>query len=469
MSFESRTPGLKSTWWTPRLAWLLLAAAIVRFLLYAIAVACSGTHIVIGGDTVSYLVPGRNLLLHGQFVADGVPDLIRTPGYPLFLAITSLAGMQVAAVVNILLSIFCVLLVWRLAYRIFIDNRIALGAAWIAAFEPVLIENSFLLQSETLFAALFLLSMERLVRFFGNHKLTVLIQAGLWLAAAIYVRPVAYYLPCALAAGLLVVFARTPSLRLKAPAVLLLAVIPCLAIWHVRNYLVAEYKGFASISDVNLYFSNAGIIIARQEHRKFWVLVSQMGWSTFTDHTGQLYLYPKYVDSHPEQVTWNQTQRLAFMHAEAIRILRAHMGFYLRICLENLIQITFKPGSSEIDQYLSLHKQISRQDKLDLGPVKWMGVLVHEYPWAVAEMLAFEIVILGIYLFAIRGAFRMGTRNPILWLLLGVSLYFLFVAAIVGGASSDARYRLPSMPCVCILAAAGVQRLRSLPASKEHC
>src|SRR5579875_1496795 len=99
----------KSEWWTPRLAAPLAAAAVVRIGLLAASVWRSGPGVVIGADTVSYLVPGRNLLLHGRFFADGVPDLVRTPGYPLFLALITRAGIPFAVAVNVLLSLLCVL------------------------------------------------------------------------------------------------------------------------------------------------------------------------------------------------------------------------------------------------------------------------------------------------------------------------------------------------------------------------
>ena len=36
-------------------------------------------------DTGSYVVPARELLARGTFTARGEPELLRTPGYPLFL------------------------------------------------------------------------------------------------------------------------------------------------------------------------------------------------------------------------------------------------------------------------------------------------------------------------------------------------------------------------------------------------
>jgi hypothetical protein len=67
-------PGFQAEWWTPRLIWPLIAAAVVRLALLAVSLFQSGSGALILSDTSSYLDPGRNLLLHGRFVAEGVPD-----------------------------------------------------------------------------------------------------------------------------------------------------------------------------------------------------------------------------------------------------------------------------------------------------------------------------------------------------------------------------------------------------------
>src|SRR5208283_2091266 len=161
---------------------------------------------------------------------------------------------------------FSVVMVWRLARAVFSDRRIAIVAAWIFAFEPLSIVYSILLLSETLFLALFLMSLIRLVEFLRTRRLPALAAAGLWLAAATFVRPVTYYLPVALAAGLMAVLARAPGLRWKAPAVLLLSVLPWLAAWQIRNRVETGFAGFSSIQAENLYFFSAVVVSSRLAH-----------------------------------------------------------------------------------------------------------------------------------------------------------------------------------------------------------
>jgi hypothetical protein len=293
--------------------------------------------------------------------------------------------------------------------------------------------------------------------------LPVLAVAGLWLAAATFVRPVTYYLPFALALGLLAVYLRVPNLRWRAPAVLLISVLPWLAAWQIRNWGETGYRSFSSITEINLYFFNAPEVTARMEHRSFSDVKKELGYVDFTNHSGQDYLFAPYLALHPEQAGWSQALRLAFMHSEAVRIIRAHPSVYLSACLAHLFKTVFDPGAGSFDALLNPGDPRHIAGLImEKGLVSGGLVLAREYPWIAAEKAAFAVVLLALYLFAVRGVYRCDMRNPYLWLLLGISLYFLVVSGAVGGAGADARFRLPVMPVVCIFAAAGVWRTKAV-------
>lgn len=447
-------------WWTPRLAGPLIAAAIVRLTLLAVTIARAGSSALFSPDTKGYLEPGQNLLLHGRFFAEGAPDVLRTPGYALFLAVTSLAGMPAAALANVILSAFSVILVWRLCRAVCDDGRIAIGAAWIFAFEPISAVSSTLLVTETLFLALFLLSLERLATFLRGRSLPVLAAAGLWLAAATFVRPVTYYLPIALALGLFLVLARVPGIRWKAPAVLLISVLPLVAAWQIRNWTETGYAGFSSVSEVNLYYFIAPDVTARVEHRNFSDVRSELGYGCATNCGERFYLYPRYLALHPEQAEWSQGRRLTFMHSEAAGVIRAHYGVYLRTCFSHLLVALFSPGTGTFSS-LQSPEEFERMSQLIAYKDPTLGsmALAKTYPWIAAEKAGFVAALLVLYALAAWGIFRGGIDRVCLWLLLGTSLYFFAVTAAAAGAGVAARYRLPVMPALCILAAAGAVRL----------
>ena len=435
-------------WWTPRLAGPVIAAGAVRLGLLAVALALGGSGALNQPDTYSYLEPGRNLLLHGSFVEAGLPDIARTPGYALFLALLSLAGPIAAALAQVILSVLSVVLVWRLARAVFADGRIALVAAWIFAFEPLSVIYSILLLSETLFLVLFLLSLAGLVEFLRCRRLRGLAAAGLWLAAATFVRPVTYYLPIALAVGLFLVLAHVPGLRWKAPAVLLVSVLPWLAAWQIRNRVETGFGGFSSIEAHNLYFFSAGDVTARVEHRSLAQVDAELGYDDAR----------LFVARHPATAGWNQAQRLEFMRSQAGRVLRAHPWVFLRTHVEGMMRTALNPGAAVLVSLLGTPVDgatfVREQDE---GPVAAALQAARRFPLQTAVMAALEAVLLAMYVFAVLGVVRWRAPNPCLWMLLGVSLYFF---AVSGGVVGEARFRLPVMPVLCILAAAGVMQRR---------
>ena len=437
----------ENAWWTPRLAAPVAAAAAVRLALLASSLIRSGTSIIASGDTASYLEPGRSLLLHGRFVTAALPEIDRTPGYPLFLALASLPGPAVAAFVQVCISVFSVVLVWRLGCAVFGKECTSTGAAWFFAFEPVSVIYSVRLLPETLFLALFLLSLERLAAFLRDRRLPVLAAAGLWLAAATFVRPVTYYLPIALALWLVLALARVPGLRWKAAVVLLACVAPWLAAWQLRNWTETGFGGYSTIVARNLYFYQAAEVTARTEHRPFVQVQSELG---YPDEQA-------YREHHSEQADWSQNQRVAFMRSEGDRVLRAHPGVYLRTHVEGSFMVAFTPCAADLLRLLRAYPEDGATPRrvMDEGPVRAALRLVRAHPWAASVMAILEGALISLYGFAALGAMYGGVRKEVLWLLLGVSLYFL---AVSGGAQAVGRYRLPIMPVVCIFAAAGVRR-----------
>lgn len=469
MTSQSTSPapsqGSKNAWWTPRLAGPVILASVIRFGLLIVALAKTGTSAVGGTDTSSYLIPGQNLLFHGTFSADGVPALMRTPAYPLFLAITSLAGMTAASFINVLLSIFCLVLVWRLAKAVSGDDRIAIAAAWLMVVEPLTIVFSILLLSETLFMAFFLFGLERVAWFFRANQLRLLAVAGLSFAAAAYVRPAAYYLPVAMAIGLVVVLIRQPGLRWKAPAVLLISCLPWLFAWQVRNMAETGYRGFSSARELNLYFQNAVEITVRLQHRNYFDVHQEFGYSPFFGRSGQIYLAQAYVDHHPDQAGWTQAQRIAFMGAEGSKAIRAHPGIYVQTCISPLIAMILEPGAGYFSYLLNMGgTELSNGVATNEGAAHFGIRLIKTQPGVAASKVVFLVVLLAFYWLALLGVLRGSIKNPYMALLLGTALYFIAVCGITGGPGLDPRFRIPVLPIVCILAAAGLLRKKTIAA-----
>jgi len=443
-----------------RSAWLpLLVAALLRFGLMIAAFVLTGTSVMTQGDTASYLEPGHNLVVNNQFMSAGLPEIDRTPVYPLFAQLTGMAWDNVLLTVSIqiLLSLACLLLVRQIANRIFpvegASGNAGMLAAWLFAFEPLSILCTARVMPETLFLFFLLLTIERILAFQQTEELAALAAAGLFLAAATYTRPVSYYLGPLLIVGLAITAPKHRGLRWRAPAVLLITLVPCLAAWQLRNSVDTGYSGFSSIVEKNLYFFQSAEVTAELQHVSLEAQQQSLG-------------YPEdkyYATAHPEQAAWSQpwsqSDKLHFMRTQALAVIAAHPVLYLGTHIAGVGVVAFTPCATELLQMLGAyphggaipHRIVNEDITASIQRIVTM------YPVAAATMALFEVYLLFLYIFAIRGCLRARDTRLAMLTLTGIILYFILIS---GGAQAVGRYRLPIMPALCILAAGGLMRTR---------
>lgn len=434
----------------------LAGAAVVRIALGAAVLLRSGTQGLVAEDTASYLEPGRNLLWHGAFQTAGMPEIGRTPGYPLFLAATSGAGWTLAALAQVAVSVLNVWLVVRLARALGWKEPGVRSAAWLMAMEPLAVVYSVRLLAETLFCAFLLVSFERLVVFLRVRTWSALCGSGLALSLAIFVRPVGYPLPLLWAAALAIWGWRQPPVHrphrsllwLKAPALLLASTAPLLAAWQLRNFAVSGYGGFSSIAIRNTYFYTAAVAQAQAEGRSLAAEQSAFG---YPDEVA-------YLRSHPEQAAWSQAARLRYMRTEGRRILAAHWAGVVRMQLAGAGVVMFSPGAAEALEMLRLGAGPAPARVLQEGALRAAWRILRSDPARAAGMTLLELWLLALYGLALRGAWRCGCRRSVLALLIGTAFCFFVLS---GGIQAVSRFRMPVMPLVCVLAGAGLLEQRA--------
>ena len=436
----------------------LAVAACLRLGLMLLAFALTGTRIMTQGDTSSYIDPGRSLFFHGAFATLGAPEIDRTPGYPIFAVFTGMAFDNVLLTVTaqILIALASLILVARIAERIFPShgvrpNRsVGLFAAWLFAFEPLMLTSAIRLMPETLFVLLLLFAVERILSFLETRNLIQLAFAGVLLASATFVRPVSYYLGFALAIGLAIASPKQRGLRWNAPAILLLGILPWLAAWQLRNKIETGYSGFSSIVEENLYFFQSAEVTAEMRHISLGAEQKELG-------------YPddlSYIAMHPEQRDWSRSQKLRFMRRQSLQILSQHPLLYLKTHIRGVAIVAFTPCATEMLQLLDAYPPPDTMPRriLNEGLTKSLLRVLTAHPGVSIAMAAFEAWLLMLYALAAYGIFHAKKTDASVLLLLGIALYFLLIS---GGAQAIGRYRAPVMPELCIFAAAGLVALRT--------
>ena len=420
-------------------------ALLLRVLLpVASTIAVGNEGVFLFPDSTGYIRPAEELLRTGRFANDGSPEIMRTPGYPILLAIGILLGKPVLVTIalQVVLSLLTVWLVHRITVLMFENENAAAAAALLYALEPLSILYTTLILTETLFASLVAAFFFCLADYFKRRQaLGTLILAALALSASVYVRPVSYYLPVLATLALLpALLVRFRKIKYALHALVFLAVsLGLVTTWQVRNRVETGYRGFSAISDLNLYLYQGASARAKAEGLPFQEVQRRL----------------RLFEGHPEQSSWTEAQRSAFMRREGVRMILRHPAAYTQIHLGGMVRILFDPGSVD---YLKLFQAYPRLGGLlaniaDRGLASVLFGLLKGNPLVFWLQLLFFVLLAAYYALALLGLISRSRAD--VWdkvALVAIIAYFVLIS---GGPHGYSRFRHPAMPFLCVLAGHG--------------
>lgn len=191
-------------------------------------------------DSTAYLDLAANLLRHGAFVATTgstlTPEVYRTPGYPVFLALFQMifGSQPVVPVVitQIILDCASVVLVTLVARRLFDSERIGVISGLLVAVNPNQIISSGTLLTETLFCFLMIVTLWLAIWSLKQGDWKLAVAAGLVMAAAAYARHVGIVFAVCIGAFMII---KAPRSFYKTAIPFLVAYGLCILPWMIRN------------------------------------------------------------------------------------------------------------------------------------------------------------------------------------------------------------------------------------------
>lgn len=210
-------------------------------------------------DAESYLTVARNFLSHGSISesleAPFVPDSLRTPLFPFFLALflwLKIPFLGIVAVHNIFAGLSAVL-VYRIGKTVFDSRAVGIVTALFVAIEPLSIYWNNLLMADNLFSFLFLLAVYLFIR---RNLYVSFIVLGL----SALTRPIGlYFFPLFLGMAIFrhyrdwgVGWGSTMAM-LKTAALAVFLLLAIVSPWMVRNKAVFDTWSLSSAGWVNLY------------------------------------------------------------------------------------------------------------------------------------------------------------------------------------------------------------------------
>ena len=281
------------------LAAVCAIAIIARLTLFSIGPAHDTTR-AFYGDSTRYVELANNLITHNTFGIDqedaGVihiplaklrthrgeierpgpnglrPEILRTPGYPFFIAtlLKTNLPLNTVLITQCLISTGSVLLVYLLGFALVRSHRTALIAALLIALNPadILVANGLL--SETLFTAVMLLGLWLAVAFAQQNPI-IAATSGFTLGLAVLIRPIAVFLGPAIGIWMIATNRQLKTL-IPALAITISSLMPAAA-WAMRNNSVGFGYRISSIPFIsNFFYTGAYVRITgrNQDTRNHW-------------------------------------------------------------------------------------------------------------------------------------------------------------------------------------------------------
>ena len=415
-------------------------------------------------DSFGYEDLAVNLLQQGRFDVPGEPmvGLIRTPGYPVFVAgIYGIAGRIPGWVilVQLILDALTTLLIWRIGRRYF-SETIGLLSAFIYAISLNATVGALYLLSDTLFTFLLVVALFFLSRYWLKPDQRWLIFLGVFLGLMPLVRPIGLYL-----ALIWIVFCAIKQWKdsikrwYSQPLVLGVLFTVLVAPWILRNYASTGRAMFSAAEAMNLYCCFAPAALAEDEK------------ITFLEARAQVeapFRFQSLNTVEPPQL---------FRAADyAVQIILRHPAGYAKAYFKGVLATLFEPAYKQWLQLLGIDYTASGF-LAKMMALDWRGALTGLSETTVAGWLWLVIPIVnGIYtiveyVFATWGAykiFRQSSDNQVLalTLLCAITILYLVVAPGTGG---GLRFRIPAESLLALLAAVGLVKTNFVftPATRE--
>lgn len=259
-------------WYKDKIFWYIfsaLAAVKLASFIYICFFHPDGESVLALPDSIGYVYPAQTFLQEGSMweAVSVSPMLMRTAGYPFFLAAVQLLTGNMTWAVALwqnILSLFLLLPVYLTAHRLS-GVSAARWSTLLCAASVLYFSLSFAVLTETLCTFLLAWFVFFIIRFFQTPHTLDLLTSALFLASAVYVRPAAYYF-IPVCTVILICFCGAKLIRfpaLKTAGVFLLPIIIAVGAWHTRNALTAGFSGFTSVGAYNLYIWNEDYLARR--------------------------------------------------------------------------------------------------------------------------------------------------------------------------------------------------------------
>jgi hypothetical protein len=365
------------------------------------------------------------------------PEIFRVPGYPVIISffilifnkffLISLLIFQ--AIVD---SLTCIL-VYKLSNLIFWNNKASNKSSILASLFQVIsilaIVYTSKILSETIFTFLVILTLfllQRLVTKLKYEKQKIryrsIIIISFLSSILCYIRFIFFPLSIFL---IIIVYCFSRKIRILILGIII--IIGCIGIWCIRNYEVANYPGFSSVSNILLYRYNACAVESVKNNRSY---------------DTQQKIFDANLKKYP-----SQAKQAEFSKNHGMKILTENPVLYLNLHLRGDVKTLF-PAIGEL--YKMLGYKIGSSGTLAIinskglyaGVKHYFSGNLHLFFYAIPVIIFLFLKYLAfllafIYIFFTKNNTGNGKLMHLIYLI--IILYFLLIP----GPAATPRFRVP--------------------------
>ena len=424
------------------------AAAVLIRLCYAIP-GMLNPDLVIRTDTVTYLKPALSLLYDGTYSTEpgsGIPALVRTPFYPLYLAVLlGISGHSLGfcVLVSSVIGGLTVIPVF-LSARLYAPWKAALAATILFALNPTGIALSPMLISDTLCLFVIAFQVFFFLQFLKTRRPVFLYSSAVIAGAATLVRPLnlLWILPCIFVICCLKELPWRKKLTYSLWSLLLFLLI--FSPWTVRNHIHGAGWRIDAIS-ANTALHNRSALESRlsgipgEELRKNYLAEAEMEFR-----------------NHPEKYP-TEAEKLSYFEGKLFELIREHPFRYFSLHLRPEVLI---PDAASFFENLGL-TQTGRGTWDVINRHGLLAGIRHYFngnyllPCLLAPLLLAAALTYGLaFCTLVRALVKRDWLMILLFLLLAE--YYLFMT----GPVAMPRYQLPALPFLTVMAGCALAHLR---------
>lgn len=441
---------------------LLLSVGVCKVVVFCPVYRTDPTRILTP-DSLSYNNTAKAFLKTGRFAISSdrpdIPQTVRTPGYPFFIAaIYAFFGQSYfpLIIIQIFISLGTIVITYRLA-SILWAQHIAVISAFLLSLDLPSFINSQQILADTVFT--FVLSCAIFASLYAIKSSQYLVFRaliyGIIFSLATLIRPVVYYIIFPVLITYIILWRKLFKLRWKTITIATIAVIVPWSIlvggWQLRNYLLTGSVEFSTVVGWNLLFCRGAGIIAERDGISYNEARQRLGFGVYTE-------------LHPETKNWSEVQLDRRWKHEGLHIITKYPWLFLKSQTRGFLKMMLGTGETTVLKFLG-----EGQEKT--GPLKdFLHMPFERYiqEWIIERTGFFVLFLFAegyLIIFYVSIVYTLGqlvhTRSC-LWhihLFMWMLITYVVIISISGGPEAYSRFRIPLMPFLSIYAGRGLYQM----------